>query len=131
MAHLITVKVNDANPAMRDKDGNLRIGLWEVHADHPGGEVWVAPDREGNAVPVEVAETPRVLEALRNESIVKVIAEPPKRAAFEAPRRAEIPRREAQVETEDEAKDEAPKRAEIEPPKRVEAEVPKKAEKGG
>ena len=58
------------------KDG--KVALWEVHPDHPGGEVFVVTSAPTADVPepkekvVEVAETPKVLNALKEGQIVKV-----------------------------------------------------------
>lgn len=49
---------------VRSTDGHP---FWEVHPDHPGGEVWVA----GSQV-AEVALTASVHSALRNERLVRV-----------------------------------------------------------
>ena len=82
-----TIKVQSA----RHDD---RIALYEVHPDHPEGEVFIAGpkrnklDNDGKAVldkdgqpvridnVVEVAETPNVLEALKNGDLVKVGGKP-------------------------------------------------------
>lgn len=45
-----------------------KVGLWERHPDHPGGEAWVT-DR-----PVEVAETAAVRAALKDGRLVAVDA---------------------------------------------------------
>lgn len=52
------------------RDDN-RVVLWEKHPNHPGKEVYVA-DGSGNAKPVSVAETPKVLQALAQGKLVKV-----------------------------------------------------------
>jgi hypothetical protein len=59
MAKLITVKSN-----LADK---TRVALWEVHPDHPDGEVFIADDKEH-----KVAETTRVTAALRGGQLVEV-----------------------------------------------------------
>lgn len=46
---------------------NNKVALWEQHPDHPHGEIYVVGDAE-----VEVAETPRVFEALRDNRLIKV-----------------------------------------------------------
>ena len=58
----ITVQSN-----LQDK---ARVALWEVHPDHPDGEVFIA-DRESH----QVAETRRVREALRAGRLAQVAAE--------------------------------------------------------
>lgn len=45
-----------------------KVGLWERHPDHPGGEAFVA------SRPVEVAETPAVQAALKDGRLVEVKA---------------------------------------------------------
>ena len=85
------VKVNAANPNMKGADGTLKVGLWEVDLQHPEGpegshEVYVAGDE-----PVEVAATGAVLEALRDERIVKVDAG--ERVAWETKRDEETQKR--------------------------------------
>lgn len=61
MADTITIKASKAA-------GN-RVALWDVDDAHPDGEVYVAGQ---DAEPVEAAETPRVLEALRDGRVEKV-----------------------------------------------------------
>lgn len=46
---------------------NNDVALWEKHPDHPGQEIFVAGEAE-----VEVAKTPRVLEALARKRLVEV-----------------------------------------------------------
>lgn len=62
MAKLITVK-----SALKDTS---RVALWERHADHPGGEIFVADDKEH-----QVAETPAVVLAIKEDKLVKVSGE--------------------------------------------------------
>jgi hypothetical protein len=54
------IKVKAAKPETGE------VALWEVHKDHPGGEVFVAGDKV-----VEVAETPEALKKLAAGVIVK------------------------------------------------------------
>lgn len=44
-----------------------RVGLWEQHPEHPGGEAFVTGTQ-----PVEVAETPAVQKALAEGRLRKV-----------------------------------------------------------
>lgn len=44
------------------------VALWDKHPDHPTGEIFVAGDEV-----VEAAETPRVLQALGNGRLEKVV----------------------------------------------------------
>lgn len=55
------IKVKAAKPESGE------VALWEVNAEHPGGEAWVT----GDAV-VEVAETPDVLKKLAAGVILKI-----------------------------------------------------------
>lgn len=48
------------------RDDN-KVVLWEVHSDHPEGEVFVA-----GAMEKQVAETPLVLRRLSENQLVKV-----------------------------------------------------------
>ena len=59
---IITVK-----SALED---TTRVALWEVHPDHPGGEVFIAGEESHH-----VAETRRVREALRAGRLAQVAAE--------------------------------------------------------
>jgi hypothetical protein len=59
MANLIKVKSN-----LEDKS---KVALWERHKDHPNGEIFIADDKEH-----QVAETPAVKLALKEEKLVKV-----------------------------------------------------------
>lgn len=47
-----------------------KVGIWEVNADHPNGEIYVS----GNEV-VEVAKTSRVNKALARGLIIEVVDE--------------------------------------------------------
>ena len=64
-----------------------KVALWEAHPDHPGGEVYIAIGAptvdvpESKAKVVEVAETPKVLGALKEGLIVKVSDSPATKAA--------------------------------------------------
>lgn len=66
---IITVK-----SALPDKN---RVALWERDERHPGGEIFIADDKEHR-----VAETPAVLLAIKEDKLVKVSGEmaaaPPK-----------------------------------------------------
>ena len=53
------IKVKAAKPG--------EVALWELHKDHPGGEVYVASD-----TPVEVAETPEVMRRLGAGILIKL-----------------------------------------------------------
>lgn len=44
-----------------------RVALWQVHPDHPGGEVFVVGDKG-----VKVAETDAVKEAIKDGKLVQV-----------------------------------------------------------
>ena len=69
MAELIWVVPNEPG----------KVGAWEVHPDHPGGEAWVAWDSasEGEPGPVCVALTPYISLRLGRQFIRQVSA--PKR----------------------------------------------------
>jgi len=51
-----------------------KVGFWERSREHPGGEVWVAPDADSGKEPrpVEIAETGEALRALSDGRIVRV-----------------------------------------------------------
>lgn len=60
----IKVRSTQKEPA---KNGSWERAFWERHADHPEGEVWIA-DGEIH----EVAETPKVREAISKEKLEEV-----------------------------------------------------------
>lgn len=45
-----------------------RVALWEVHPDHPTGEVWIV----GDGTQHEVALTPRVVSLLKSGVLIRV-----------------------------------------------------------
>jgi len=47
-----------------------RVTLWEVHPDHPTGEVWIVGDGTSH----EVASTPRVLALLTAGALIRLQA---------------------------------------------------------
>ena len=51
---------------------NNQVVLWEVHEDHPGGEVWIVGDGQAYAV----ALTPRVRERLNNHTLLRIESDP-------------------------------------------------------
>ena len=48
-----------------------QVVLWEVHEDHPSGEVWIVGDGQA----YEVALTPRVQARLNSRALLRIEAE--------------------------------------------------------
>lgn len=72
MAEIITVmaaKVDD------------RVVLWEVHPDHPTGEIFIA----GNGTAVQVALTPQVQRHLNDRALVQVQTAPTEETPVDVP----------------------------------------------
>lgn len=65
---------------VRGSGNSSRVALWEVHADHPKGEIFLAED----SGPMQVGETTAVLTAIRDGRLVRV-EEGPEAAPEAAP----------------------------------------------
>lgn len=60
-----------------------RVALWERHPDHPGGEVFIADEKE-----YQVAETAAVKARLKSGDLIEVKPDLPPEPAIKPQRRA-------------------------------------------